>query len=227
MNTDLALLQLSDSFFPTGMFAHSFGLEGMVRRGRVQSLEDLEQLLLATLTHTVIPSDCVALLNSHRAVRFSDRHELCSIDARLFLMKASPELRAVSQQHGRRLLAETASFTEDQMLADYRAEVMSRDSPGTGAVALGAMAGALGIDAEFALAGYLHGYITGLASAAIRLLPVSNSECQVMIHRMHHAISDKVEQSRHRSWHEMTSFSPELDIVSMLHVDDDLRMFAS
>jgi urease accessory protein UreF len=29
----LSALQLADSFFPTGMYAHSYGLEGMARRG--------------------------------------------------------------------------------------------------------------------------------------------------------------------------------------------------
>src|ERR1700741_85767 len=101
MKSVLTLLQISDSFFPTGMFAHSLGLEGMIRRARVRSLSDLEQLMLAMLTHALIPSDGVALLNAHRAGGSRDLGELCRADARLFLMKTSPELRTASQQHGR------------------------------------------------------------------------------------------------------------------------------
>jgi urease accessory protein len=227
MKAALALLQLSDSFFPTGMFAHSLGLEGMVRRGRVRSLDDLERLLLATLTHAVIPSDGVALLNAHRVVPCGDLDELCRIDARLSLMKASPELRAASQQHGRRLLSETAVFTDDQTLAEYRARIMSRLSPGTGAVALGAVSGALGIDAELALAGYVHGYMMSMTSAAIRLLPLSNTDCQLMVHRVQNSILERLDSVRDRSWREMSAFTPELDIASIGHQHDDLRMFAS
>ena len=227
MKPALALLQLSDSFFPTGMFAHSLGLEGMVRRDRVRSLKDLEQLLRATLTHTVIPSDGVALVNAHRAVGLADLDEMCLMDRRLFLMKTATELRTASQQHGRRLLTETATFSDNQTLSEYRAQVTKRECPGTGAVASGAISCAAGIDVELAFAGYVHGYATGVISAAIRLLPVSNSECQAVIHRLHAMISDRFELIRNTSWHDMTSFSPELDIVSLGHVHDDLRMFAS
>jgi urease accessory protein len=227
MKSALAVLQLSDSFFPTGMFAHSLGLEGMVRRGWVRSLDDLEQLLLAMLTHTVIPSDGVALVNAHRAVGLGDLDEMCAIDRRLFLMKAAPELRTASQQHGRRLLTETATFSDNQTLSEYRMRVTTRESPGTGAAAAGAVSRAVGIDVELAFAGYVHGYVTGLISAAIRLLPVSNSECQTVIHRLQPVISDQFGLIQNTSWHDMTSFSPELDIVSMGHVHDDLRMFAS
>ena len=79
----LTLLQLSDSFFPTGMFAHSLGLEGMVRRGLVRGLDDVERFLLATLRHAVLPSDGVALLNARRATRAGDSEALIAIDQRL------------------------------------------------------------------------------------------------------------------------------------------------
>jgi urease accessory protein len=227
MKAALAILQLSDSFFPTGMFAHSLGLEGMVRRQRVRSLDDLERIMRATLTQSVIPSDGVALVNAHRAVCSDNVEELCGIDARLFLMKASPELRAASQQHGRRLLAETATFTGNPTLAAFRNRVIGRESPGTGAPALGAISGALEIDVALALAGYVHGYVTGLTSAAIRLLPISNSDCQLMIYRLHASVSQSLQSIRHRCWWDMTTFSPELDIVSIQHQHDELRMFAS
>jgi urease accessory protein len=142
-------------------------------------------------------------------------------------MKAAPELRAASQQHGRRLLAETAAFSDHPTLSQYRSRVANRESPGSGAVALGAISGALGVTAELAFAGYHHGYVTGVVSAAIRLLPLSNSECQAMLHRLQPVIAEQFQCVRKRSWREMTTFTPELDIISMVHAHDDLRMFAS
>jgi urease accessory protein len=40
----LRLLQLSDTAFPTGSFAHSMGLEAFAGAGRLRSAEDLERL---------------------------------------------------------------------------------------------------------------------------------------------------------------------------------------
>ena len=223
----LALLQLTDSFFPTGMFAHSLGLEGIVRRGRIKTLADLEQIIFSSLTHSVIPSDCVALVNAHRSHQTRALDELIRIDRRLFLMKAAPELRLASQQHGRRLLTESAAFSDDRILGAYREQVLQRVAPGTGAVAFAAVTSTLDIGARLALAGYVHGYATALVSAAIRLLPISNTDCQGLMHRVQKAIEDDLESVHARPWQAMTAFTPELDIASMGHVHDDLRMFAS
>ena len=42
----LTLLQLTNSFFPTGAFAHSFGLETYVQRELVNDPETFEMFLL-------------------------------------------------------------------------------------------------------------------------------------------------------------------------------------
>lgn len=49
INSLLNLLQISDSAFPTGSFAHSAGLEAAYQRGFLTSSEKVEQFLLASL----------------------------------------------------------------------------------------------------------------------------------------------------------------------------------
>ena len=39
----LALQQLTDSGFPSGAFTHSYGLEQLVREGRVKGADDVEE----------------------------------------------------------------------------------------------------------------------------------------------------------------------------------------
>jgi len=68
----LSALQLADSFFPTGMYAHSQGLEGMVRRGLVSYCGGGEEFLRNQFSWSVLPSDGVALLNAHRAAARAD-----------------------------------------------------------------------------------------------------------------------------------------------------------
>ena len=52
----LAALQLSDSFFPTGMYAHSHGLEPMVSRRLVRTADDVEEFLAGQLIGSLLPS---------------------------------------------------------------------------------------------------------------------------------------------------------------------------
>src|SRR5687767_15824740 len=45
------LLQTSDSFYPTGSYAHSFGLEGLVQEGVIRDRETLRTFLF----HAAVP----------------------------------------------------------------------------------------------------------------------------------------------------------------------------
>jgi urease accessory protein len=74
----LTALQLADSFFPTGMFAHSHGLESMVARGLVRSRVDVGAFLSTVLQCSLIPADGVALYNAHDA---TSRRQLAAVAA--------------------------------------------------------------------------------------------------------------------------------------------------
>ena len=227
----LVALQLADSFFPTGMYAHSQGLESMVARRWVRSADAVQQMLTNLLTWSVLPSDGVALLNAGRAASRGDSSELAAIDWHLHAMKLPAETRAASRQTGRRILDESALLLGSDrpcpVYERYRADVASRRAPGTGAVALGVTAGAAGIPPQTALLLFCHSFAVGVLGAAQRLLPMTHSEVQQILHSLHEPIAALSDEIQHRPWQQMTSFAPHSDIASMLHESDDLRMFAS
>jgi urease accessory protein len=226
----LAALQLADSFFPTGAYAHSQGLEGMVRRGLVSDAAGVEEFVRHSLAWSLIPADGVALLNAHRAAVAGDGATLVAIDRALHATKLAGELRAASRQFGRRLLAETAAFleaAEDSPHARYRAAASAGETPGHGAVALGVSAAALGIPGETAILAFCHGHAVGVLGAAMRLLPVTHGEVQAILRRLGPTIAREAHRVRARRWRAMASFAPELDLVAIGHEGDDLRQFAS
>lgn len=223
----LSALQLADSFFPTGMYAHSQGLEGMVRRGLVSSPSDVEEFLRNQFAWSVLPSDGVALLNSHRSASRGDLATLVAIDRLLTALKLPSELRAVSVQVGHRLLDETVPFVSDQLHSGYRALVTTQETPGNGAVALGVVAGSLNIPEEPALLMFCHSHTTSVLGAALRLLPMTHVDAQGIQHRLHSLLVDQIQEIRQRPWEEMMAFAPELDVAAMGHESDELRMFAS
>ena len=223
----LATLQLADSFFPTGGYVHSQGLEGMVRRELVRNAADVEEFLGNSLTQALIPADGVALLNAHRAALAGATAELVAIDHLLHASKLAAELRAASRQVGRRLLAETAALVVDTTHAEYRAAVTAGAAPGHAAVALGATAAARAIPAETALLAFCHTHSVGVLGAALRLLPFTHSQAQAILHRLHPTIAHEARRIRRRHWRNMGAFAPELDLVAIGHETEDLRQFAS
>ncbi len=227
----LAALQLADSFFPSGTYAHSQGLEGMVTRDWVRNADDLAEYLRNLLTWSILPCDGVALLNAHRAARAGDLSTLVGIDRHLHAMKLPEELRVASCHAGRRILDETAPLLSEwagsAVHAHFRQMAMDRETPGTGAVALGVASCAASIEAQAALLMFCHSFAVGVLGAAQRLLPVTHSEAQRILHALHEPVVRLSPDLEARHWSQMTSFAPQTDIAAMLHEHDEVRMFAS
>ena len=227
----LMALQLADSFFPTGMYAHSQGLESMTFRRWVSSPDGVEQYLRNLLVWAVLPSDGVALLNAHAAAEDGDLTELTCIDWHLHAMKMPEEMRVASCHAGRRILDETDPLLDDTgqttVYTGFRRLVADRDTPGTGAVALGVVSHSAGIGPETALLMFCHSVAVGMLGAAQRLLPLTHSQVQQILHSLHEPVADLASDLSARHWRDMTSFTPEADIAAMLHEHDEVRMFAS
>src|SRR4029077_16098612 len=68
----LSLLPFGDSAFPTGGYAHSFGLETYCQAGLVRGREDLERFLLAQLEGSTGPCDATAAVGALRAAARAD-----------------------------------------------------------------------------------------------------------------------------------------------------------
>ncbi len=224
----LSALQLADSFFPTGMYAHSHGLEPMVSRGLVATVDDVAEFLTDQFAWSVAPGDGVALLNAHAAAVAGDLDLIVRIDRLLWALKLPAELRAASGQLGRRLMSETArALGSHRIHAAYAEKTQHNETPGNGAVALGVVAQARGIPAENALLVLCHSHAVSALGAAMRLLPLSHTNAQDILGRLHGELPGMIDEIQGVSWENMTSFTPALDIWSMAHETDDLRLFAS
>ena len=95
--------------FPTGAFAHSFGLETYVARGAVNSAAKLEAFVTNTLLHAIAPSDGVACRAAAQAG--TDWEDIVQrLDHRLSAMKTVTEFRQASQSLGTRFLRTTTQL---------------------------------------------------------------------------------------------------------------------
>src|SRR5258708_37264536 len=94
------LLQTNDSLFPSGSFAHSFGLEGLVQLGQVTDQESLGDFirdqLVPALEHFELPFVRLA----HGAANENVVPRLLALDERYGAMKGSFELRQASSRIG-------------------------------------------------------------------------------------------------------------------------------
>jgi urease accessory protein len=223
----LSLLHFADSAFPTGGYAHSFGLERYCQAGIVTDADGVERFLLAQLEGSAGPMDATAAAGASRAMAAGDVDACGGLDETLESMKPVRELREGSRQMGRQTLRIAALLTGDARLARYLDAVNVDLAPGHHAVAFGMAAGALGWSAYDTAAGFLYSTTSLLVGAALRLLPMGQTDGQRVLWRLHPVIARVAREAAERETSEMWSFSPGLDVQAMLHARLDTRLFRS
>jgi urease accessory protein len=222
----LSALQLSDTFFPTGLYTLSHGFEAFVQAG-LASKANLEDLLRDYLEHVLGPGDGVALCHAHRALEARDLARLLEIDRRLAALKLVREAREASRRVGRRILATAVTLTPDPLLADYRAAADGGAVPGNAAVVLGAAAAALRIPRREALLMELYTFSASLLGAAMRLIRLDHEEAQGTLARLKPLMARVAQENLDKNLEEMRAFAPLIDLMGMAHERASIRLFIS
>jgi urease accessory protein len=223
----LSLLHFTDTAFPTGGYAHSFGLERYCQAGIVSDAAGVERFLLAQIEGSAGPGDATAAVAALRAMTAGDVEACRRLDETLEAMKPVREFRAGSRQMGRQTLRVSAALTGDQRLAAYLEEVEDGRAPGHHAVAFGMAGGVHGWGAEAAATAFLYSTTALLVGAALRLLPMGQMEGQRVLWRVHPVIARVAREAVGRDPAELWSFAPGLDIAGMLHERLETRLFRS
>src|SRR5216683_1727189 len=126
----VSLLHFADSAFPTGGYAHSFGLEHYCQAGIVRDRDGLERFLLTQLEGAAGPCDATAAAGALRALGRGDLEACRRLDEALEAMKVVKEFREGSRQMGRQTLRVAAALIGDPRLAAYFDEVNAHRAAG-------------------------------------------------------------------------------------------------
>jgi urease accessory protein len=230
----IAVLQFADGLFPSGGFAHSFGLETYAQRGALRDGAGLRELVNTHLEGSAGPSDAVAAALAARAGLAADPDACIEVDRRLDAMKTVPEFRAASRQMGRQTARAAAAlgragatlggepFTESLATA-----IDGELTPGHHAVVFGAVTGRCGASPETAAAAFLHSTAALLVGAGLRLLPIGQLEGQRVLAAMREPIARLARRAAAAEVDDMWSFTPGLEIAGVRHADLEGRLFRS
>ena len=223
----LSFLHFADSAFPTGGFAHSFGLETYCQEGLVRGREDLVRFLVAQIEGSSGPCDATAAVGALKAAAREDLPACREIDATLEAMKPVKEFREGSRQMGRQTLRVAAALTGEARLARYAADVDKGLAPGHHAVAYGLAASALGWEPEWAATAYLYSTTALLVGAALRLLSMGQMEGQRVLWGLHPVIERVAREAAARDAGDLWSFAPGIEIAGIRHASLEMRLFRS
>lgn len=222
----LGSLQLADSFFPSGLYALSHGLEEFVHEGHLKA-GGLEALLAGYLRQVVAPSDGTALACAHRAAETGCLDLAAEADARLTAVKLTREARTASQRTGGQLLKTALAVFGGDVLRDYAGRAQQGVVPANHAVVLGLIMAVLGVERERAVAGELYAFTASAVGAAVRLAFIDHRFAQAVLHALKPLMAQLARVHCERGVADISSTAPMVDVMAMRHERADLRLFVS
>jgi urease accessory protein len=222
----IALLQFADGLFPSGGFAHSFGLETYAQAGAVRDIAGLQTFVGAHLDGSAGPADAVAAALAARAGFAADLPGCFELDRRLDAMKTVAEFRAASRQMGRQT-ARAAAALDEPFAGSLALAIDTERIAGHHAVVFGAVTGRCGASPEATAAAFLHSTAALLVGAGLRLLPIGQVEGQRVLAAMRGPIARLARRAAGAAVDDMWSFTPGLEIAGVHHADLEGRLFRS
>jgi urease accessory protein len=218
MRTDgvalLRLLQIFDSQFPVGAFAHSGGVETYASLDG--GLPELREILQAQIALGWGRSELAAAHLAWRAGQGDGSH--CVLSRQVDALKVVPAVRHASIGLGRRTL---------DLLRRLYPDAAVEVDPTHHAIVVGAAARRLGIGLQELLLAYAQSLATGTLTAALRCMPVSPAQAQRLLADAHGDIAVAVRRAIDDPETMLLTCTPALDIRSHEQAFLRTRLFQS
>jgi urease accessory protein len=222
----LAALQLTDSFFPSGMVTLSHGLEAFVSV-QPQSPQDILPLLEDYLHSKIASCDLVAYSHAYHATQQADVRQLFSIDQFLTASILAQELRQGSVRSGRALLDTLTPLIDQAVFQQFVQAVKDRRADGNAAVSFAIVSSLWEIPLRAGGIMQLYAFAVSFLGAAMRLGCLGHREAQRALLMLRPQLPSLVDAACQRGLEEIGSFAPLADIRAMQHAYLPVRLFAS
>jgi urease accessory protein len=223
--TDLSLMQISDSFFPTGLYTMSNGIETLFSEKRITGMDDICELIQTNIIQQIGPADCVALANAYDFATSKDVERIIACDKLLFSMKLVKELREATCRSGTQMIKCISSFVNNDILSKYYEAIKNYEASGTHAVVIGVVSNTLGIEKQKAVLQFLYGFSVSMVGAALRLGMIEHVQSQKILHQLRPIIVETCNKYISKPLGDMWQFAPECDVIQISHEQSFSKMF--
>jgi urease accessory protein len=217
--SDWLAWQVVDSAFPTGVFAHSWGLEAAWQQGEVPNLHALQRFLAASVQQTAFGA--LPLLNAV----YRDPDRWLALDELADAFLTNPVANRASRVQGRTLLSTARRVWPSAQMTTLAESVeggCAHVAPVSGMVFQ-----LIGLPVETAQTAMLFGTARGVLSAAVRLGIIGSYDAQRMHHDAGRDLPQLLERCNALDAEDVCQTAPVLDILHSAHDRLYSRLFQS
>lgn len=181
MEKDFILLQINDSLFPIGGYAHSYGLETYIQKGLVHNAATAGDYLHSRLYYSLLYTDLLAVRIAYTHAVKEDVVALQALTKRLQASKSAQETRQASQKLGSRFYktVEALPFIKQSIWQQYQSGTPAMPLHHT--VAYGVLCAACGIGLPQALQTFLYAQVAGIVTNCVKAVPLSQTDGQRLL----------------------------------------------
>jgi urease accessory protein len=219
------LLQVNDSAFPTGGYAHSYGFEQVVRYGLVHDAPSMGHYLQNHLWPMLIHFELPVVRFAQGATWNDDLLALIELDACVDATKTPRELREASRTTGRRRLQAFGETGSSPALAAFAQTVEEGRTHSHHAVVYGI--GLAALPRQALLTSWAFQSLSAVCLSAPKLLRIGQNAAQRVLTSSLAEMEENVVRTLTISRDEIGWFDPMVDIASMQHEIAYERLFIS
>lgn len=211
--------------YPIGAFSYSHGVETAVEEGLIKDRASLVAWLDSVLRRGTGAVDGALFAASWRAATERDWPTFDAIAERATAWRGTSEMALESRQQGGSFLSITRTAWPHAALDDVHQRLEGELAL---PVAVALAASVHGIALEQALAGYLHAFTANLVSAALRAVPLGQTDGQIALAALEAAVHEASRAAIEvESLDEVGTATPLLDWCSLRHETQYTRLFRS
>jgi urease accessory protein len=228
MATDglLKLLAWLSPSFPVGAFAYSHALEAAIEEGLVADRATLRDWIADLLAHGSPRADAVFFCHAWRAVAAGDEAAFAEVAERASAMRGTAELALEATQQGESFFQAIGDAWPVDVGRWRKALAASGIRPPY-PVAVACAAAVACVPLADALSAYLHAFAANLVSAAVRAIPLGQTDGQRALASLEAEIAAAAAVGPDRPLDEAGGAALAVDALSFRHETQYTRIFRS
>lgn len=229
-NTDpcfLHLIQIHDSAFPNGSFAHSFGIETYIQESILQNEDTLKQFLDMYIRHNLASADAIFVKEAHFFAQQQDMKALIRLENICHGIKLSTETRKASTMMGRQFLHTVHQLSDDALIMQWYEKLNNKEIKGHYSIVYGIYTAILGADVKMAIEMFLYSSISALVQNAVRAVPLGQMSGVKTTFALLPVILETARRVMTLGLDDLDNNSIALEIASMKHEFLHSRLFIS
>jgi urease accessory protein len=223
----VGLLQAGDSFYPTGSYAHSFGLEGLVQEGVVHDRATLKSFFQLSVLPALRQAELPLAAHAWRAFGGNDWTAIGELSRLSSALKTAREARAAADNIGRQRAELMATLRTHPLAIDYLKRAGKGEWPFSPAISAALEGQVFGAPLPAVLGGVYYAAVASLLSAAMKLLRLGQNASQSLLVETLAEAPAIIAAAELVPVAEIGWFNPWLDIAAARHATADSRMFIS